>query len=380
MKAHNSIYDIGIVGGGLAGLTLAIQAANAGYKTLLIEKETYPFHKVCGEYVSLESLPFLEQIGFLVNDRNLPVIKNLQLSDVKGNIYNFNLPLGGFGVSRFTLDDNLYKIAIAKGVEVLENTKVQNVIFNNDSFTIETAKENYTTKIAVGSFGKRSNIDIKWNRNFIQTKPGKLNNYIGVKYHIAYNFSKENIALHNFKNGYCGISNIEDNKCCLCYLTTANNLKQNGNSIKLMEKNVLYQNPFLKDIFTTANFLYSEPLVISQVSFTKKQQVENNMLMVGDAAGLITPLCGNGMSMAMHASKLAFENIDAFLKQKISRIVMEKSYQTQWQQHFSKRLQMGRMVQSVFGNNTATSIFLKVMSNTKWLANKIIKSTHGEAF
>ena len=49
------IVDCGIVGGGLAGLTLAIQLADAGYAVVLFEKEKYPFHKVFGEYISMES-------------------------------------------------------------------------------------------------------------------------------------------------------------------------------------------------------------------------------------------------------------------------------------------------------------------------------------
>ena len=56
-------YDIGIIGGGLAGLSFAIQSAKSGYNTILFEKETYPYHKVCGEYISLESWPFLEKLG-----------------------------------------------------------------------------------------------------------------------------------------------------------------------------------------------------------------------------------------------------------------------------------------------------------------------------
>jgi len=59
----NNEFDIAIIGGGLAGLSLSIQCANAGYRTLLFEKETYPFHKVCGEYISNESFPFLEKLG-----------------------------------------------------------------------------------------------------------------------------------------------------------------------------------------------------------------------------------------------------------------------------------------------------------------------------
>ncbi|HRI20271.1 MAG TPA: NAD(P)/FAD-dependent oxidoreductase [Panacibacter sp.] len=380
MSTTSKIYDVAIAGGGLAGLTLSIQCANAGYSVILFEKEQYPYHKVCGEYISLESLPFLQRLGLNLNEFDLPIIKKLQLSNITGSVYTFNLPLGGFGISRYTLDSNLYQLALSKGVEIMTNAKVLNISFSSETFTIQTTKGDFISKIAIGSFGKRSNLDIKWKRNFILQKTGKLNNYIGVKYHIRFPIEKENIALHNFHNGYCGISNIEDDKCCLCYLTTAQNLKDSNNSIATMEKNILWQNPKLKEIFTVAEFLYKEPLVISQVSFTQKQQVENNILMLGDAAGLITPLCGNGMSMAMHAGKLAFQNINDFLQQKISRPTMEKNYAKQWQQHFSKRLLMGRTVQRMFGNNTSTSLFLKTMHRMPWLAKKIIRSTHGEPF
>jgi flavin-dependent dehydrogenase len=380
MSGSEKIHDVAIIGGGLAGLTLAIQCVDAGYKTILFEKENYPFHKVCGEYVSMESLPFLQKLGFPSENFDLPIINKLQLSNIEGNVYEFPLATGGFGISRYSIDYALYELAKLKGADIFTNSKVSNLSFINNAFSITTNTENYISKIAAASFGKRSNLDVKWNRDFIKKKPGKLSNYVGVKYHIQYPFPKEQIALHNFQNGYCGISNIENNKCCLCYLTTANNLKQNNNSLTQLEKNVLWKNPELKKIFTNATFLYNEPLVISQISFSKKTQVEDHVLMVGDAAGLITPLCGNGMSMAMHASKIAFENIDAFLQHKIDRVEMEKNYSQQWQKKFSKRLLVGRTVQRLFGNNASTSLFLKIMNKNKWLAKQIIRSTHGDVF
>jgi flavin-dependent dehydrogenase len=380
MSSSPEIYDVAIIGGGLAGLTLSIQCADAGYKTILFEKENYPFHKVCGEYISLESYSFLQRMGLPVEQLNVPIIKKLQLSDVKGEMYGFNLLPGGFGISRYKLDGELYRIAKVKGVSVLTNTRVSGVRFENDIFSIETNREIFNSKIAAGTFGKRSNLDIKWNRDFVTTKPNKLNNYIGVKYHIQYSYPRDHIALHNFHNGYCGISNIEDDKCCLCYLTTANNLKENNSSIPTMEKNVLHKNPALREIFSRAKFLYEEPLVISQISFSKKSQLENHVLMIGDAASLITPLCGNGMSMAMHASKLAFGNIHACFRGEIDREMMERRYIQQWQHQFSKRLFVGRIIQRFFGNNTSTSLFLRTMHALPFLAKQIIRSTHGDAF
>ena len=117
-------FDIAIIGGGLAGLSLSIQCASAGYRTVLFEKENYPFHKVCGEYISNESLPFLEQLGVPLTSWGLPGITHLNISAPNGKAYPFTLPLGGFGVSRYKLDQCLYEIALSKGVTVLTHTKV----------------------------------------------------------------------------------------------------------------------------------------------------------------------------------------------------------------------------------------------------------------
>src|SRR5256885_4716592 len=184
MDKPENIYDVAIIGGGLAGLTLSIQCANRGYNTILFEKETYPFHKVCGEYISLESYSFLEYLGLTLKELDVPIIKRLQLTDVRGKLYEFDLDMGGFGISRYKLDNALNEIAKTKGVSVLTGVKVVDVNFENDVFTIHTGNRNFISKIAAGTFGKRSNLDIKWKRDFVIQKPDKLSNYIVVKYHI----------------------------------------------------------------------------------------------------------------------------------------------------------------------------------------------------
>jgi flavin-dependent dehydrogenase len=374
------LYDIAIVGGGLAGLSLAIQSAKAGYRTVLLEKESYPYHKVCGEYISLESWNFLELLGVPLASMQLPIIKELQVTSPDGKQFSQTLPLGGFGISRYTLDQQLANMAIAAGVQLLEQTKVTQVQFEKDVFTIESNRQTITARVVASSFGKRSNLDIKWNRPFITQKADKLNNYIGVKYHIQIDYPDDVIALHNFENGYCGISRIEEGKTCLCYLTTAQNLRENNNNIRQMEEAVLFKNPYLKKIFESATFLYNAPVTISQISFHKKSQVHDHQLLIGDAAGMITPLCGNGMSMALHGSKLAFEQVHLFLQEKISRHQMEEQYRDQWQQHFSKRLATGRLIQRFFGKSRVTNWFVAAFNRFPLLATPLIRQTHGQPF
>ena len=379
-KNHQYDYDMAIIGGGLAGLTLAIQGASVGYRVIVFEKESYPFHKVCGEYISIESWDFLIRCGVPLTDWCLPMINRLTVSDTKGKEYDFKLPLGGFGVSRYQLDNALYEIALQKGVTIVTSCKVNDVIYEDDYFTIQTISSNFTARVAAGCFGKRSNLDVKWNRSFTAAKPTKINNFIGVKYHIQYPHPADTITLHNFKNGYCGMSRIENNMSCLCYLTTAENLRNSGNSIPEMEKKILAGNKQLKKIFNEATYLYEQPLTISQISFQQKAQVENHLLMLGDAAGMITPLCGNGMSMAMHAGKIAFDNIRLFLSGQISRTGMEKQYEKQWQQQFGLRTRVGRTVQYFFGGRSATSVFLKTMHAFPKYSRMVIAQTHGKPF
>ncbi|GAB3430840.1 NAD(P)/FAD-dependent oxidoreductase [Niabella aquatica] len=372
-------YDIIIVGGGLAGLTTAIQLRKKGYSVVLFEKNPYPFHRVCGEYISLESWNYLSDCGIDLQSLDLPVIKKLQVSAPNGNILKADLDLGGFGISRFKLDHLLYEEAKSQGVTVFENTRIDDIIFIDGYYKAITGNKAYTARLALGSFGKRSQLDVKWKRRFVMQRPNKLNNYIGVKYHIKTVFPADTIALHNFRNGYCGISKIEEDKYCLCYLTTAANLQASG-GIREMEKSVLYKNAYLQQLFENSEFLFNQPVSISQVSFANKEIVYNHIPLAGDACGMITPLCGNGMSMAMHSGKIFTGLATAYLQQKISLEKMLHLYRHSWRKQFAGRLQTGRLVQNNFGKEWQTNCFICFMKRMPWLTRHIIKSTHGKTF
>ncbi|MEO6915138.1 MAG: NAD(P)/FAD-dependent oxidoreductase [Chitinophagaceae bacterium] len=379
-EEDEALFDVAIVGGGLSGLSLSILLAKSGHKVLLLEKERYPFHKVCGEYISLESWNFLDSLGYPLSDLDLPIIKHLTISAPNGNSVSHDLPLGGFGISRYKIDSEMAAIARQNGVLLLEGTKVSDVNFHETEFSVRCTNTIYRAKVVCGAFGKRSNLDVKWKRLFAGQRPNKLNNYIGVKYHIESPNPADSIALHNFQDGYCGISKIEENKSCLCYLTTAANLRACSNSITRLEETVLQKNPLLKKVFEESKLLYTAPLTISQISFEEKSQVENHILMIGDAAGMITPLCGNGMSMAMHAAKIAAELVTQFLSRRFTRQQLEDEYIQQWRACFGKRLKAGRMIQRFFGSEWVTNKFIFAVKPFPRLISYLIRQTHGEPF
>lgn len=384
MKETNNHLDVAIVGGGLAGLCLSIQLKEAGFNVILLEKESYPYHKVCGEYISMESWSFLERLGVPLTDMNLPVIKKLVVTAPNGNKITAPLPLGGFGISRYILDHRLALLAKEKGVQLIEGAKVLQINKMDHNFEIQyqagTEKHIITSQLCCAAFGKRSNLDVKWRRSFIHTRQKGLHNYVGVKYHVHYGGDEEIISLHNFKNGYCGISKIEDNKYCLCYLTTSADLKRSNNNISELEKNLLHKNPYLQKVFDNVLKVEGFPVTISQISFSKKTLFENDVLMLGDAAGMITPLCGNGMSMAMHSSKIAASLIKAHLQGKVTFSELKHQYVKQWKNEFEKRMMTGRFIQKLFGGVFTTNIFISFLKLFPALTSVIIKKTHGSSF
>lgn len=374
MIKESNLYDVIIIGGGLAGLSSAIHLSKYNLSVLLIEKNTFPKHKVCGEYVSNEVLPYLEFLGLDVFELGAKKIKRFQLSTVNSQLLSTELPLGGFGISRFCIDHALSKKTIENGAELLTD-QVEDVHFEQNEFSVIT-KENrhFRSKLVIGAFGKRSNLDIKLNRKFIKRKSP----YLAVKLHVKGAFPEDLVALHNFKGGYCGVSKVETNAINLCYITSYNAFKAHK-GIEDFQNQVVFKNDYLKEIFNTTKPIFDQPLTISQISFEDKKPVENHILMCGDTAALIHPLCGNGMGMAIKSAQMVSELIIKWFNGTIdSRQALEKEYLREWNATFKSRLKTGRIVASVFNKPKLSALLLQILKWFPGLLPHIIKRTHGK--
>ena len=365
--------DVIIIGGGLAGLVAGIHLSQKKFRVILIEKQAYPHHKVCGEYVSNEVLPYLDQLGVSVDTLNPSRISRFQLSTASGKSIESKLPLGGFGVSRYRFDDFLYQKALLSGVAVLQ-TQAESIYLQDNQFTVATTDgQTYTAKLVIGAYGKRSILDKQLHRAFIQ----QASPWLGVKAHYRADFPNDLVSLHNFDGGYCGLSRVEDGIVNACYLAHYSTFKRHKNVSEFQEQ-VLQKNPFLRHFFAHATPLFDKPLVISQLSFARKQPVENHVLMCGDTAGLIHPLCGNGMAMAIHSAKILAELIEThYHPHALNRVALEKQYTLAWTNEFNKRLTAGRALQYVLQSPLATSLVMKGVQLTPGILPLIIKQTHG---
>ena len=304
----------------------------------------------------------------------LPQIRTFEFSDTSGQRVQIPLDLGGFGISRYVLDEWMYKKTSLLGVKLITGIQVDQVEFseNEDWFSLTLSDhQELRAKYVIGAFGKRSKLDKKLRRPFIE----KRSLYLGVKDPQRTDYSIDAVALHNFPGGYCGLNAIEEGKFNLCYLGNRDQLRTYG-SIEAMEEEVLWKNPILKQVWTGSEFLFDKPEVITEINFEPKKPVENHILMAGDAAGLITPLCGNGMAMAIHSGILAAQAI----RSGRSRPEIETSYEKLWKGEFEQRLWVGRQVQRLFGSGSSSRFARKLIQHVPPLARVIIKNTHGQPF
>lgn len=366
-------YDVIIIGGGLAGLTAALALAAKGFEVMLLEKHSYPRHKVCGEYLSREVQPYLKSLGLPL--REAVVINRMQLTTLNGRSVLAELPVGGLGISRYALDASLYNKAKAAGVTFVFETVIGLSAHESGHTVTTTGPNQYRAGLVIGAYGKRSGLDKELGRVFLE-KPSP---WLAVKAHYSYpNWPDNQVGLFTFRGGYAGLSKTETGALNFCYLASYNSFRQAG-TIEAYNEKVVSQNPYLREFLGTAEMIFEKPLSIAQISFGPKQVEGNGMLMCGDTAGMIHPLCGNGMAMAIQSARIASELISRhYSEHSSSSETLLKAYRQKWQQAFSRRLFAGKKLQALLLNEPLSELAMSSIARSPWLMRQVISATHGK--
>jgi flavin-dependent dehydrogenase len=341
-------YDVVVAGGGPAGCAAAVGLGRLGWRVLLVEAERYPVHKMCGEFMSPEAWGLLARLGVDGAVRAAGAVPIRRVSVTSANaVWRGALPAEGIGVSRWVLDPLLFDAATAAGVEGLQGARVTSIEREGDGpFRVGLAcggeARDVTARLVIGAFGKRSRLDRALDRD----ERARGGGFVAFKMHHEGADLDDWVELHAFDGGYCGMSHVEGGLVNVCLIARASALRESGGSYDRMRDGVMRTNPALAARLERLAPVMERPVSIAQVTFRTKGPLGRGVLMVGDTAAMIAPLCGDGMAMALRAAELVTPLADRYLAGATSFEALERAWTRRWRREFTARLAVGRALQS----------------------------------
>ncbi len=291
-----------VIGGGPAGAMVALHLAAAGRDVVLIEKETGPRHKVCGEFLSREAVDYLHQAGVNPLDLGATTIRTLRLS-AGGRTISAPLPFQALSLSRCVLDAALLARAEENGCQILRGTVVESLTSDGD---------HSIASLSSGDSVRASNIFLATGkhdlRGFVRS-PARQSDLVGFKmlWRLApaqLHALRDCMDLYLFHGGYGGLSLIEGGLANLCLVVRRTTLRSTGGWPQLLAL-ILSGNRYLRQLLLGATPLWPRPLAISPIPYGYLVRESGGLWYIGDQAAVIPSFTGDGISIALHSAALA---------------------------------------------------------------------------
>jgi flavin-dependent dehydrogenase len=306
------MYDLIVIGGGPAGAAAAITSARSGARVLLLERGRFPRHKVCGEFVSSESLDLLADLLTVQDKQLLGDAVRISHARIFLDDRTIETPVDppAASIARVSLDAALWSSAERSGAEARQQVVVQS-IGGNDPFVVRTSAGEFESRALINASGRWSNL----NSAQADTQQTSVK-WLGLKGHFAEAFPPASVDLYFFEGGYCGVQavNIEDrvedsirvNACAMVRADVATTLPE-----------VFDCHPALRERTRSWQTL-SDPVSTSPLVFREPQPARDGIMMAGDAAAFVDPFVGDGISLALRSGSLAGEFLLPFFAGEIS--------------------------------------------------------------
>jgi flavin-dependent dehydrogenase len=369
------------VGAGPGGCATAYHLHQAGWRVIVAERLTYPVDKMCGEFLSPEGVLSLERMGLrsALTPYTPPLIDQVLVSSRKGNTWTTSLPRPGLGLTRRCLDQALLQRCREIGIDVICGLQIRDIDGDFEhGFHLHgkgpQGNQEFDTRLVVGAFGKQSVLHRKLRGTGSQA-PASL---MALKLYAAGGHLPGHIELHAFPGGYAGICEVEDGHTNLCLLTETSAFRRAGANGDRFGAEVMAQNPLLGKRLSALRPSWSSSFAIANLAFGPRSLTAGDVLMVGDAAASISPLCGDGMSMALRAAELLAPLADRFLAGDGHSGEMVRTYQQQWHQEFTRRLWVGRQLQTIFLTPSWGQAAMVLLHLFPRLGQRLINWTRGD--
>jgi flavin-dependent dehydrogenase len=402
---QNSKLKIVVVGAGPAGTSLAIRLAKNGFDVTLIEREKFPRHKLCGEFISPECLEHfreLEVFDEMISEGGDRIAETVFYAE---NGKSVGVPSKWFNgdsktalsLSRAEMDFQLLEKAKKVGVNVLEETQVIGVLFENSSefrekvcgvkvrdkngesceilsdLTIDaTGRARVLGKMAEKKIS-RKDAKGKRKKSIKNPKSKTQNRLVGFKAHVKNVRMKKGVCeIYFFRGGYGGLSFVENGVVNHCFLIKADIVKEFGGDANKIVENVVFKNKraceTLKDAEPVLDWL-----AVSVDGFGGKDlNPAPNLLMVGDASAFIDPFTGSGMLMAFESAEILAQVI---IENKFANGKIAEVYGLRHKQKFQKRLRICSIMRRAAFVPTFAKLIINILSLSSKAREILARST-----
>lgn len=371
--------DVVVVGGGISGSCIAKALAEKQSRTALIDRRAFPRHKVCGEFLSPEAQSTLQALGLTETIVSLhPTrIERAQLIFEQGGEIELPIPGDAWGLSRYIMDEALHTAAMQSGVQLHLSTTVTGIEQHGKGYTVRTKQGTDTNlfhaRAVIAAWGANSQISNAGHRPDAAASCQQA--YIGVKTHYAGLRMDSVIEMYFFDGGYLGLCPIEDGSVNAAALLNRSEFVKAGKSVLSILEAAIQRNRRLAERLATAVPVHDTQAAIAPVYLQHKPTPWNGLPRIGDAAAMIAPLCGDGMSMALRSAALCAPLADSFLRGSISLLEWEQRYTHAIRQEFARPLRWASLLQWFMSKPTVQELLPSAARFAPLLANSLFRAT-----
>ncbi len=371
-QIHKYDCEVLITGGGPAGSTLAYYLASSGIDTMVLEAKQFPRDKTCGDGVSAIAVTELENLGITELDefKEQNQIKQVALF-VEDRKTVLDLPQTqnqrGRVIPRYILDNLIAKKARNSGATYLENTKL--ISYEHSSAYVSSVVQNpdgtqssLKSRVLIGADGSNSTVA----RLLHGGKPGKDFQLLGLRAYFEgitgpsdrcdFYFSKKNFP------GIFWIFPINPDRANIGSAMIASTVPGNQEHAKKMLLDMISNNIHFKDRIgegKPSEKIHGWPLKYKDPS---KPLFGPGVLLIGDAAGLINPLSGDGIQYALLSARWAADCLKACSSENDYSLENLTKYQEIVDQETTYDLAMSSLLVQISRNRSLTSVWLEILS------------------
>lgn len=301
--SESGTYDVAIVGAGPAGSSAAIRLALAGKRVVLIEKEKFPRHKLCGEFISPECLTHFEELGVLNSMRDAGGVEIAKTVFYARGGRSVEVPSEWFGaehkhalgLSRAAMDLQLLMRAREVGVDLLEETSVVDVLrIDGTVVGVKTRDRELRASVTLDATGRARLVARRASGGDVVRKA----EFVAFKTHASGCSIADNVCeIFSYARGYGGASRIENGLHNLCFLAAADDVKSLGSEPARVVHELVFTNKRAAEVLRNISFV-GEWHAVAIERYGRGHVVPVRGLMtIGDAAAFIDPFTGDRKSV-----------------------------------------------------------------------------------